>query len=104
MPSWWLFVLLPPVILAVLISFLRSRRLWMRLLIVTAVVALCVVALVFGYQFYVGAFGDAARKAALQKDLMILVYGVAPLQWMLSAAAITAAHLAQQFGRKPPKA
>lgn len=101
MPSWWLFVLLPPVIAAVLLAFLRSRRLWMRLLIVTAVVALCAVALVVGYQAYVGAFGDAAQRAALPKDLMVLVYGVAPLQWMLSAAAITVVHLAQQFGRKP---
>ncbi len=101
MPSWWLFALLPPVILAVLLAFLRSRRLWMRLLIVTAVVALCVVALVFGYQFYVGAFGEAEQRAALQKDLVFLVYGVGPLQWMLSAAAITVVHLAQQFGRKP---
>lgn len=101
MPSWWLFVLLPPVIVAVLVAFLKGRRLWMRLLMVTAIVAVCTVALVVGYQAYVGAFGSLEQKATLPKDLMILVYGVAPLQWMLSAAAITVVHLAQQFGRKP---
>ncbi|WP_269713746.1 hypothetical protein [Caulobacter sp. NIBR2454] len=97
MASWWLLLLLPPVIVAVLVAFWRGRKLWFRLVIATGVIALSTFVFAAGYQLYVNAFGTLAQRAAAPKDLMVLVFGVTPLQLMLVFATTTAAHLVQRI-------